>query len=65
MDRRLWKKLRDPEFLKFMLRQTWRIAKKNPRLYEALVEAGVPKRLPRKKDHFVTLEPKKRRKTIH
>jgi hypothetical protein len=48
----------DRDFMKFVHKELWRIAKKLPRLEKALVEAGVPRKFPPKpKDYF--LKPKK------
>ena len=52
------------EFKKLLLRQVWRIAKKDPRFKKALLEAHVPRTLPREKDYFLSTHAKKR-KQLH
>ena len=56
----------DRDFMKFVHREIWRIAKKLPRLEKALIEAGVPRKFPPKpKDYFVSPKAKPKRRTIH
>ena len=57
--------VRDREFMKSLLRRIWKDAEKIPRLKKALIEAGVPRKLPPEQDHFLTTRPKRKRKQIH
>lgn len=53
------------EFIAYLLRQIWRNAENNPRLEKALVEAGVPRRMPKEKDYSYTTRPQRKPKVIH
>jgi hypothetical protein len=54
------------DFMKFVHKEIWRIARKLPRLEKALVEAGVPRTFPAEpKNRFLTTKPKRKRRTIH
>jgi hypothetical protein len=53
------------QFIEYLLRQIWRDAETDPRLEKALVAAGVPRKMLKTRDYFVSTRAKRKTKVIH